>query len=324
MRFDGLDLNLLVALDTLLDKQSVSVAADRLNLSQPAMSGALARLRTYFGDELLRSVGSRMVRTPRGDELAVPVREVLLRIRATISKPPAFDPASCHRRIGILCSDYVVRVALAPALRLVAAEAPGVTVEIGALADHPDEHIEKAETDLLIAADKYLSPDHPVELLFDDDYVVVAWRGNEAFSGNIDLETFLQLGHISVSHGITRHPTFEAWFAANMGMTRNVEVVAPGFSDVAHLLIGTPRIATMHRRLAEMLATYLPLRTCPVPFEIPAVHIAAQRHQIRGGDKLLDWVVSKIREAAATPLDVLHPPAGEPAAAAVSRLRSVK
>jgi LysR family nod box-dependent transcriptional activator len=78
------DLNLLVALDALLRECNVTQAGNRLNLSQPAMSGALARLRSHFKDDLLVSVGRRMVRTPLGDELVQPVRDLLLQVRGTL------------------------------------------------------------------------------------------------------------------------------------------------------------------------------------------------------------------------------------------------
>jgi DNA-binding transcriptional LysR family regulator len=113
MRFGRLDLNLLVALDALLTEKSVSLAADRLCLSQSATSSALGRLRDYFGDELLVVRGRQMVLTARAESLVEPVRAVLEQVRSTIAVAPQFDPATADRQIRIMASDYSTEVLLA-------------------------------------------------------------------------------------------------------------------------------------------------------------------------------------------------------------------
>src|SRR5687767_5141559 len=106
MRFERLDLNLLVALDVLIEERSVSVAANRLFLSQPALSGALNRLREYFNDELLVQSGRQMILTPKAEELRAPVREALMFIRSRITTPSDFDPATAQRKFILVASDY--------------------------------------------------------------------------------------------------------------------------------------------------------------------------------------------------------------------------
>ncbi|MBB6250961.1 LysR family transcriptional regulator [Nitrospirillum iridis] len=298
MRFDGLDLNLLVALNALLAEQNVSVAAERVHLSQPAMSGALNRLREFFGDDLLVPVGRRMVLTPRAEALVEPVRNALLQIRMTITAKSVFVPAESARQVTVLASDYMIRVLLADTLRRIADLAPGMVFDVAALEDAPVERLEKAEVDLLITAEQYTSADHPTRLLFEDDYVVVAWAGNDQFDRVIDPETYSRLGHVTVSHGRTRTPTFEDWFARTTHVTRRVEVVAPSFTDVAHFLLGTRRLGTMHRRLATLLATTLPLKIAPVPFDMPKVRMSAQWHRIQNQDQALAWVVDQMCAAA--------------------------
>jgi len=108
MNFHKLDLNLLVALDTLLEERSVSRAADRLNLSQSALSSSLSRLREYFGDELLIAVGRRMEPTALALSLAPSVRDILHRIQVTIQTRPTFEPATAQRRFRIMTSDTPV------------------------------------------------------------------------------------------------------------------------------------------------------------------------------------------------------------------------
>jgi DNA-binding transcriptional LysR family regulator len=99
------DLNLLVALDALLTERNVTRAGNRLNLSQSAMSGALARLRHYFRDELLVPVGRQMVLTPVAEGLVGPVRDILLQIRGTLGSKPQFEPSTATRHMSLAVSD---------------------------------------------------------------------------------------------------------------------------------------------------------------------------------------------------------------------------
>lgn len=107
MRFKGLDLNLLLAFDTLLHTRSVSRAADRMHLSQAAMSSALGRLREYFGDEILIVQGKRMYPTAFAESLVPRVKECLRRVKDVISTSPTFDPGTSERTFRIVVSDYI-------------------------------------------------------------------------------------------------------------------------------------------------------------------------------------------------------------------------
>ena len=174
------DLNLLVALDALLRECNVTQAGNRLNLSQPAMSGALARLRSHFQDELLVSVGRRMVRTPLGDELVQPVRDILLQVRGTLEARSGFDPATSTRHLTIAASDYVIAILMADALRRVRCEAPHITFDLRPLGPRADEALDNAELDFLIAPASAEFEAHASEVLFEDSFTCVAWSGNSA------------------------------------------------------------------------------------------------------------------------------------------------
>jgi LysR family transcriptional regulator, nod-box dependent transcriptional activator len=182
MRFERLDLNLLVALDALLAEKSVSLAAERIFLSQSATSSALGRLRDYFGDDLLVVKGRQMVLTSRGEGLVEPVRAVLEQIRTTIAVSPPFDPATSDRAIRIMASDYTTQVLLASALRDLADIAPSMRFEIQPMAEVVSDALERNAVDLLLTIDFIISPAHPSQVLFEDDYVVIGWSGNPAMS----------------------------------------------------------------------------------------------------------------------------------------------
>ncbi len=294
MRFERLDLNLLVALDALLVERSVTLAADRVCLSQSAMSSALGRLRDYFADDLLVIRGRKMVLTARGEELAEPVRAVLEQIRTTIATVQPFTPATSDRLIRIMASDYTTETLLAAALVGIEGAAPNMRFEIQPMNDVPVETLERGFIDMLITIDYTISTDHPRQILFEDDYVVVGWTGNQVLRGELSKDDYFALGHVTARFGRARVSAFEDWFIRRQKQQRRVEVIAPSFLSLPGLVIGTQRIATVHRRLASRLADSLPLVVREVPLDIPPIRQAAQWHIANGNDPALRWVIEQL------------------------------
>lgn len=304
MRFDRLDLNLLVALDALLSERSVSLAADRICLSQSATSSALGRLRDYFADDLLVQKGRQMVLTARAEGLVEPVRAVLEQIRSTIAVPPPFDPATCDRVIRLMASDYITEVLLTTALTDLHQAAPNMRFEVQPLTEALLESLERGFIDLLITIDYAISADHPSQLLFEDDYVVVGWNGNPAMAGPMTKELYFELGHVTARFGRARVSAFEDWFVRRQKRQRRVEIVAPSFMSLPGLVIGSHRIATMHRRLATRIADYLPITLREVPMEIPPIREAIQWHISSNNDPAIRWVVERIVAGAQVPVSI--------------------
>ncbi|MEZ0243184.1 MAG: LysR family transcriptional regulator [Sphingomonas sp.] len=301
MRFGRLDLNLLVALDALIAERNVSIAAERLFLSQSAMSGALGRLREFFDDELLVNTGRKMVLTPRAEQLAEPVRAVLLQIKSQIATPPSFDPATCDRTFVIAASDYAIMVRLAAALREIAAAAPHIRLEFQALDDRLQERIERREIDLLVSIDSAMSPNHPFKPVFDDDFVVIGWSENPHLKDGLGLELFQELGHVAVQFGKARVPSVEDFLLHTQQVRRRVEIWAPSFTLVPAMVIGTNRVATVHRRMAEMLSKTLPILVFPVPVDIPPIRQTIQWHRSCDDDMALRWIVEQFQSHASEP-----------------------
>ena len=298
MRFERLDLNLLVALDALLTERSVSLAADRLFLSQSATSSALGRLREYFRDDLLVLKGRQMILTSRAEELIEPTRAVLEQIRSTIAVKPEFDPASSDRLIRFMASDYTTEVLLAPALERMQQVAPKMRFEILHMSSAPVEAIERGYVDLLVTVDFATSSDHPSELMFQDDYVVVGDHANPAMSQEMTSELYLSLGHVTVRFNRSRIPAFDDWYMRRKKQQRQLDVITASFGTMPGLIIGTNRIGTMHRRFAKKMAKYYPLVMTEVPFEIPPVRELAQWDIANNNDAAIRWVVSQLRETA--------------------------
>ncbi len=300
MDFSGLDLNLLVALDALFVERSVSRAGERLHLSQSATSGALGRLRDVFHDPLLVQVGRKMTLTPLAEGLVQPVRDFLVHAEAILNSSPAFDPATSTRKFRLMMSDYVQTVVMTEALPRLQHLAPGISLELSWNVEGISEPLERGDFDLAVTPSRYLSPEHPSEPLFDDEFTCLAWSGNTRTRRDLSLETYLSLGHVVVRFG--RHqqlPTVDEWFVERFGRQRKIEVVTTAFNLVPQLLIGTNRIATLHRRLAIFYQRYLPLTLIPPPLEIPRLEESIQWHKSRDRDPGTIWLRSVLKSTVA-------------------------
>jgi len=200
MDFRGLDLNLLVMLDILLEEKNITRTGERIYLSQSATSGALSRLRYYFKDELLVQVGNRLVLTPLAEELIEPIKDLLLQASLVAHKTPDFDPATSTRRFKIELSDYVATLLMPTVIRRVYQEAPSVQLELLGLTDAPNELLERGEVDFLILPEDYLSTSHPCAKMFVDEYACVVWKDNPDIGRKVSLEQYLKAGHVSISN----------------------------------------------------------------------------------------------------------------------------
>ncbi|MCG8910310.1 LysR family transcriptional regulator [Pseudomonas sp. DP-17] len=296
MRFHHLDLNLLVALDVLLEEQNITRAAERLHMTQSATSGVLGRLRKYFEDDLLVQVGRSMQPTPYALELAGPVREVLLTIRSSITAKPVFDPASSKRHFRLIASDYLISVLFSQVIQRIHKEAPGITFEMHPPGEQAVEMTLRGEVDLMFVPERYLIEGHPSQLLFEEEHVCVVWKGNTAVGDTLTLEQYMDMGHISVAFGRSRQLSIEDWFMSQYGFKRRLEVITNDFNTLPQLLVGTHRIATMHSRLAELYAKYLPLRILPAPVKIPVMRESMQWHRSMDGDPMHRWLREKVSE----------------------------
>jgi LysR family nod box-dependent transcriptional activator len=297
MDLHRLDLNLLVALDALLAERSITRAAERLHLSPSATSGALSRLRSYFHDDLLKQEGRRMVPTPLGETLQTSVRDCLLHVQATVDVRPQFDPASSTRKFTLMMSDYVSAVLMPDVITRVQREAPGVVIELIANSQ-PWAALDRGEADFLVIPENFTRREHPSETLFEDEFVCVCWNGNTLIGDAISSEQFLKLSHVVARIGTERPPTIDAWFFERYGHVRRVGVVAMNFTSVPHLLIGTPRIALMHQRLAITLSKSMPIKVLKAPFEMPKLVEVIQWHRYRDADPGRKWLYGLLKSAA--------------------------
>jgi len=290
MKLSQFDLNLLIALDALLTERNVTRAGMRIHLSQSATSAALARLRSFFQDQLLIRVGGEMVPTPIAQGLVKPVRNLLLQAQATIATQARFDHQTSRRRFSVAVSDYAITVFMADALRNVQQLAPHVTFELVPTSERAVEALEAGTLDFLVAPDIFATRKHPKLPLFEDTHTVIAWTRNRHVGEKLSLETYLNLGHVAIHVGEGIAPNFDELFLRRLKYKRRAEVVTHSFDVVPHLVAGTNRIATVATRLAKKYAKFLPLRLVPLPVEVPHMTEVLQWHKYHDGDPAYVWL----------------------------------
>lgn len=299
MDLQRFDLNLLVALDALLTEKNVTRAGARLNLSQSATSAALARLRDFFQDELLVLVGRTMVLTPLAEDLAQPVRDVLLQVQATIATKPRFDPAVSPRHFTIAVSDYVTNVLMVDFLRDVRGKAPALTFELRRVGKRASDDLESGTLDFLIAPEPYVSPAHPREMLFEETHSCIAWTKNRRVGSTLSLDQYLAVGHVLVQLDETG-PNYDERVMRDLKHKRRIEVVTTSFDVVPQLVVGTDRIVTVATRLARKYAKSLPIKLLPVPVDIPPMIEVLQWHRAHEQDPAHTWLRAQLKQSVAT------------------------
>lgn len=296
MRFNKLDLNLLVALDALLHESSIGRAADRLHMSQSAMSSALARLRAYFDDPLLVQVGRRMEITPRAEALRDPVREVLMRVDTTIAIQPEFHPWTSDREFRILVSDYTLSSLVPHFMMLAHSQSRTLRFRWLPQVEKPYRVLERGDADLVIFPRQYCNEDHPVEHLWNEEFVCVVCNQSEHARVPLTLERYAAAGHV-IMQPVDAAPSFESVFLQRHGTVRRVEATTYSFMSVTTMLVNTERIATVHRRLARIAQRVTPVTLLPPPMPIPVMDQSMQWHRSRSHDLGLVWLRQLMHQA---------------------------
>jgi DNA-binding transcriptional LysR family regulator len=297
LRFKNLDLNLLVALDLLLAERNVSRAAAKMHITQSAMSNALARLRDYFGDNLLVQVGRRMDLTPRAELLREPVRDILVRIESSVTATPNFDPSASDRTFRIFVSDFSLATLVPRFLQLISPGRFPIRFEFRPQSSDPKRTLDSGDADLLVIPEEYASKDHPCEVIFEEDFVCIADRLHPRIGTTLDRDTFARERH-AVMQPPSNATSFETLGMRRHGIVRNIDATTFSFASLPYLVAGTERLATIHARLADQAGRHLPLKILELPFEMPPMSQAIQWHAYRTNDPALIWLKDRLREAA--------------------------
>ena len=228
MNIYNFDLNLLRVLDALLRERNVSRAAERLSLSQPAVSNALARLRELLDDPLLVRAGRAMQPTPRALALEAPIRHALQQIEHSLIAGEAFDPARSHQRFRIAVTDYVELICMPALMRRLAEHAPGIQLAIQHLTPTlPVEALDNGEVDLVLGRFLEVPSRFHVRRWASETLQVAVRRDHPLLMAGLDLDAFLRLRHLWVHGGQTRGMV-DQWLEAQ-GLERKVVYTTPNY-----------------------------------------------------------------------------------------------
>jgi DNA-binding transcriptional LysR family regulator len=268
MALGGTDLNLLLPLKVLLEEGNVTRAGQRLELSQPAMSAALARLRRRFDDELLVRTGRDYELTPFARDLLPEVQHALRLMGSALHLEDEFDAATSERTFRLAMSDYAIAVVHEPLLRMVEAEAPGVRLSI----EHLGPGIRESPT-ALIEYDALVAPlgiGFPGESrpFWRDRMVVLADRSNPRLvDGRLTVEDLAELQHAAASFGPGVLTPVDRAFG-ELHIDRKIALQVYGFLPLPFVIEGTEMVAMVPELLARMhLRDGGPLVVVEPPFD---------------------------------------------------------
>jgi DNA-binding transcriptional LysR family regulator len=289
-----IDLNLLVILDALLSEQHVTRAAERLHLSQPAVSHALARLRDVLGDPLLVRAGSTLVPTARALELIAPLTEALAQVQSLLA-PNTFDPANARRTFRLAMSDYGAAIILPSLIRTLRHEASGIDLQIShASREGMLEGVLNGDIDLAAGVFPEMPHELRSTLLFEERYVCLLDRRTLPASGHLDLRTYLSRPHALLEMRGSGTPEIERALTS-LRERRRVAISLPHWNVAPQLISGTDLILTVSSQSVRDIDQQT-LVVVPPPFEIPPFTFVLAWHKRRGGDQALNWLNQKIQE----------------------------
>jgi DNA-binding transcriptional LysR family regulator len=297
MELSGIDLNLLVALEALLDEKNVTRAGKRIGLTQSATSHALGRLRELLDDPLLIRSGHGMRRTALGERLAVRLPPLLESIRETLFEfGRDFDPASSEREFAIATNDYVVATVFGDVIEEVSRQAPGVNLRIRELdASVVQKQLAAGELDLAIGTLR-VPEGLCCERLFEDGFTCLVRNEHPTIGARMTLKRYVETPHILISSP-SEGPGIVDYRLAELDLSRRVALRLPHFMIAPALVAQSDYVLTMATRLAKRLASRYDLRCLKPPIEIPSFPVAMVWDQRADGDPGLTWlkeIVAKI------------------------------
>jgi DNA-binding transcriptional LysR family regulator len=307
-RLRGVDANLLITLHALLEERSLSLAGERLTMSQPAVSGALSRLRRRFGDELLVRAGREQVLTPFAERLRPVVAEAVEAADAVLGTHRAFDATSSVRRFTVSMSEYAMTVLAEPLVGRMARRAPGCSLAL----DPPDVQPELLEAqllrrDLVIGPAGFGFPGRTQPVFTDHLVCVVARDHPRLRDGALSAADLARMPHVAADFpaaGPRRRP-LEAELERHGIGDRTVLVRVPGLLAVPFTVAGTDLCGFVPSRLAARCVDLLDLCVARTPLDPVPITEVAHWHPRREHDPAVVWLRTLLHEVAVDVEDAL-------------------
>jgi DNA-binding transcriptional LysR family regulator len=294
-----LDLDLLRVFDHLHRERHLTRAARLLGLSQPAVSRALTRLRDALGDPLFVRAPRGIVPTPRADQLAPEVREILRRTTA-LTRPEALDPATLERTF-VLASVDLLEADLLPRLSaLLSKEAPHVSLTSRPIGSDPSDALATGRVDLVIGVRSNIPADAMSTHLFEDDFVCVVRAGHATVKKKLSLEQYTSLSHVLISPAGTPGSVVDEALARK-GLSRRIAVRTHTFLAAPRVVASTDLVLTGPRRVLTAMARVDGLQLLPPPIGLRSFAVLMAWHARMQQDPVHAWLRASVKRAAIEP-----------------------
>lgn len=295
MNLRAIDLNLLPVFEAVFTEGGITRAAERLNLTQPAVSNALARLRAAFNDQLFVRAADGMAPTPAAKAMIGPVREALAQLRVGLDRQAAFDPSKSTRVFNIASGD-IAMLALLPALARQLAQENARTAFHWQQAPRPEiaADFTAGQLDLAIEIPAFARPDLASERLFSDRYVCVIRKTHPRATGRFTLAHFLELSHIAVSTRRRGKGVIDLALG-RIGQRLTPAMRMPHYQPAFHAVMASDLALVAPLSLAQRYD--VAIRELPV--ETPELDLMLFWRRDAAGDAGLAWARDKLIEAAA-------------------------
>lgn len=285
------DLNLLTALDALLEENSVQAAADRLHLTPPAMSRTLARIRATTGDDILVRTGRTMTPTPRALAMRDEVRAVVARANRVLAPARTVDPATLRRTFTIQGHDALLAALFPALLRTASAEAPGMGLRLLAEAPVDTPDLARGHVDLEVGATVPGSPEISHEVVGEDRLVLVTRLGVR-----LDVEEFAAAEHVIVSRrGRLRDGVDKA--LAELGLRRRVVAALPTAALALQAIAHSDVVGVLAERATALARADVGLVATEPPLDLPAAPVVLSWHSRYDTDPAHEWLRVHCRAA---------------------------
>lgn len=294
-RLADINLNLLVALDAVLEEGTVTAAAKRIGVTQSAMSHSLRQLRELVGDPLLVRGAGGLVPTPRAEGLRVPIRRALLDLQHALRDPPSFDPATAQRRYALGAGDYIAYTVLPPLLEH-STETPGLDLDVVPFAPDHVARLATGELDIAIAAFVPPSPGLCRQALLTDDFVCLVRRDHPKVRRRLTLRQFVGLPHVLISPtGSGSSPVDD--LLAEQGLRRRIALRIRYFLAAPMVVARSNLVLTAPRRLAEVFARHFALEVYEPPVALSSFTLEQLWHERYDADPAHRWLRERVQAA---------------------------
>ncbi|CAN5327528.1 LysR family transcriptional regulator [soil metagenome] len=290
MHISRVDLNLLVVLDSIYTEGGITKAAEKLHLTQPAISHALARLRDLFNDPLFERQGHKMVPTPLAKRLIDPLRESLQQLGAILNDTQSFEPKIAKKRFVIGLRDFMESTVMPPLMQTLAAEAPDVELSTVRVNRRSLES-ELASGALDVAVDVLLplTPAVKYARVSMDGMAVVARQGHPVVDGSLDLEAYLSQRHIMVTSR-RQGPGFEDIELRRLGYQRQVALRCQFYFGACRTVAHTDLLLTMPESYAHMINRQFGNQVLPFPVPMAPLDAYMYWHTSTDNDAANRWL----------------------------------